>query len=117
LALLQLDVTADGGTPTPINQPYSDNDTWEQAVFVTITALQVNLVSRRRIEGLVYAFYLGSLIANTDTPRTQWRNFTQQYQITNASHYRNGGLRVYQLFRDRPNQMYQSRRISFNILN
>ena len=73
---------------------------------------------RKRIEGLVYAYYLGKLITNeAATPRTQWRSFVQQNQIANAAQYYLSSTRAYSIFKKRPTQMYLTRQISFNILN
>jgi hypothetical protein len=118
ILLLQLDLTISGEHTTTIPPPYLPDDTWEDTVQTTLTLLQNNLRRRKRLEGLVYAYYLGKLIIEgANTPRTQWRNFVQQYQIQNAAHYYSTSQRIYLLFKDRPNQMYLTRQISFNVIS
>jgi hypothetical protein len=113
---LKLDIVSMGNPAATIECPYNIDDTWENAVHTTLMILQTALKQRKRVKGLIYAYYLGELIAISKTPRTDWLSFIRNRQITNSTHYWNGCTRTYQIFQNDYDRIYRTQLISFNII-
>jgi hypothetical protein len=113
---LRADLLISGTHWNQVDPPYTDDQVWNEAMHDTFNLFLRKLRQRKRIEGLMYAYYIGKLIAEAQYPITQWNEFVQSHSIREGHRYRLGCHRAYQIFKRRPEQIYLTRYFSFNVM-
>jgi hypothetical protein len=116
LLKLRADLLLNGIHWTQIDPPHTDDQEWIEAMHTTFTLFSQKLRQRKRIEGLMYAYYIGKLIIEAQHPTKQWNEFVQNHSIKEGHRYRLGCSRIYQIFKRKPEQIYLTKQFSFNVV-
>jgi hypothetical protein len=113
LALLKLDLIMTGiNTIQLIECPYSINEDWSTAMTKVYHATRQASKRKKRLNALIYAFYMGKLIETSVTPKEKWLEFVHQKSIENGSFIYKGVTRTYQLFKSDKAQIYHTQHMT-----
>lgn len=112
---LWADLVADGIYWTQVDCLYINATNWNDAIDTTFNLFLRRIRQQKRVEELMYAFYVGELLSYAHSS-TLWNEFVQSHSIGNSHQYRFGCTRIYQLFKRKPEQIYFTRYISFNVM-
>jgi hypothetical protein len=113
IALLKMDLIMTGAhTIQLIESPYSPTEEWLVAMNKAYNATRRASQRKKRLNALIYAFYMGKLIESSVTPREKWMEFVQQKSISNETFIYNGVTRVYKLFVTNTDQIYRTQHMT-----
>ena len=97
-----------------VKYPYFITDNWKTKMRKTLQSL--HRTARQRIKSLIYGYYLGELLYQSITPREKWLQYLDNNPMRNEYYFYLGSTRIFQLFENNINQIYQTQHFTFRTI-